>query len=113
MIMSHQADLVDGCGAGGRPSDYLSSSLSKGTSQCEPQTHVEMLRFLRLLSVKMLIVKIVDCRVLRCQGRPSDYHSSSLSKGTSHTYVEMLIFVRLIMVKMLIVKIVQCKDGYC
>ena len=44
MIMSHQADLVDGCGAGGRPSDYLSSSLSKGTSQCEPQTHVEMLR---------------------------------------------------------------------
>ena len=95
MIMSHQADLVDGCGAGGRPSDYLSSSLSKGTSQCEPQTHVEMLRFLRLLSVKMLIVKIVDCRVLRCQGRPSDYHSSSLSKDTSHTYVEMLIFVRL------------------
>ena len=64
MIMSHQADLVDGCGAGGRPSDYLSSSLSKGTSQCEPQTHVEILRFLRLLSVKMLIVKIVDCRVL-------------------------------------------------
>ena len=45
MIMSHQADLVDGCGAGGRPSDYLSSSLSKGTSQCEPHTHVEMLRF--------------------------------------------------------------------
>ena len=45
MIMSHQADLVDGCGAGGRPSDYLSSSLSKGTSQCEPHTHNEMLRF--------------------------------------------------------------------
>ena len=92
MIMSHQADLVDGCGAGGRPSDYLSSSLSKGTSQCELQTHVEMLRVLRLLSVKMLIV--VEC--LDVKGRPSDYLISSLSKGTSHTYVEMLIFVTLI-----------------
>ena len=29
MIMSHQADLVDGCGAGGRPSDYLSASFQK------------------------------------------------------------------------------------
>ena len=57
MIMSHQADLVDGCGAGGRPSDYLSSSLSKGTSR----TYVEMLIIVRLLSVKMLIVKIVEC----------------------------------------------------
>ena len=57
MIMSHQADLVDGCGAGGRPSDYLSSSLSKGTSH----TYVEMLIFVRLIIVKMLIVKKVQC----------------------------------------------------